>query len=136
MVSPLHVAEALPRARKILVGFFSFCMAVPIDPVAADLAALEDPAPPAAPVSAAVDPVLPAPPAPNVQPAGAVAGQHEQFNEVFLEFCAFFFSSLHALVLYRFAFSLARVFLCLPRAGSCLHSLLCQAHFWLAVCRI
>ena len=65
-------------------------MAVPIDPAAADLAALEDPAPPAAPVPAAVDSALPAPPAPNVQPAGAVAGQHEQFNEVFLEFCAFF----------------------------------------------
>ena len=70
-------------------------MAVPIDPAAADLAALEDPAPPAAPVPAAVDPALPAPPAPNVQPAGAVAWQHEQFNEVFFfSFVRFLFSSL------------------------------------------
>ena len=73
-------------------------MAVPIDPAAADLAALEDPAPPAAPVPAAVDPVLPAPPAPNVQPAGAAAGQHEQFNEVFLEFCAFFLFQSFSLI--------------------------------------
>ena len=70
-------------------------MAVPIDPAAADLAALEDPAPPAVPVPAAVDPVLPAPPAPNVQPAGAVAGQYEQFNEVF---CAFFLFQSFSLI--------------------------------------
>ena len=89
-------------------------MAVPIDPAAADLAALEDPAPPPAPVPAAVDPVLPAPPAPNVQPAGAVGGQHEQFNEVFLEFCASFlfqsFSLIACLSFVSFCFFLSRGF--------------------------
>ena len=39
-------------------------MAVPVDPAAADLVALANPAPPAAPVPAVVDAVLPAPPAP------------------------------------------------------------------------
>ena len=65
-------------------------MAVPVDPAAADLVALANPAPPAAPVPAVVDAVLPAPPAPHVPPAGAAAGQQGQFNEVVFWFCVFF----------------------------------------------
>ena len=44
-------------------------MAVPVDPAAADLEALANPAPPSAPVPAVADPVLPAPSAPPAQPA-------------------------------------------------------------------
>ena len=70
-------------------------MAVRLDPVAADLEALANPAPdhrlhrffPALPA-------LPAPPAPHAQPAGAVGGRQEQLNEVFKSFGRFFFSNL------------------------------------------
>ena len=65
-------------------------MAVPVDPAAADLVALANPAPPAAPVPAVVDAVLPAPPAPHVPPVGAAGGQQGQFNEVVFWFCVFF----------------------------------------------
>lgn len=54
-------------------------MAVPVDPAAADLEALANPAPPAALVPAIADPVRPAPPAPH-----GVGGQQEQLNEVIL----------------------------------------------------
>ena len=57
-------------------------MAVPVEPAAADLEPLANPAPPAAPVPAVMDPVLPAPPAPSTQPAGPLGGQQEQLNEV------------------------------------------------------
>lgn len=53
-------------------------MAVPVEPAAADLEALANPAP----VPVVVDPVLPAPPAPPAQPAGPLGGQQEQLNEV------------------------------------------------------
>ena len=58
-------------------------MAVPVEPAAADLEALTNPAPPASPDPAVVDPVLQAPPAPPAQPAGPLGGQQEQLKEVF-----------------------------------------------------
>ncbi|KAL9977508.1 hypothetical protein ACROYT_G014917 [Oculina patagonica] len=51
-------------------------MAVPVEPAAADLAALGDPAPPVAPAPAAAEP------APPAGPAAAAEGQQDQLNEL------------------------------------------------------
>jgi len=65
-------------------------MAVPVDPAAADLEVLANPAPPPAPVPAVTDQAPSALPAPPAQLEGAVSGQQEQLNEVFHSFVHYF----------------------------------------------
>ena len=167
VVSPLHVAEAQPRVFTFSSPVLSY---LPTQGIFGRLLAWlclyilrslvfqasANPAPPAASVPAVAVPVLSAPQAPPAQPAGAVAGQQKQFNEVYQSSVRFSFHSsvLFTQVLRRFAFypgvtyvhrvsalakhSAARVsstFLVCRVSALAKRLLMCQAQIGFAVCR-